>query len=192
MQRNKGFMSVKQMCMVGMLAALMVVLQISGLGMINRGIIHLTLHCVVIVVGTMTCGLLGGTILSVVFGLLSFWTAITAPSAMVMVIVQHSILATFILCVIPRACIAPMTWLTYRLLRKANQHVSACVSAVVGSLTNTIFYLSCMLLIYLLLGEYYTGFVAALAGIVASNGIIEAVLAGVVSTPIVYAVNKLK
>jgi len=184
----------KNLVLTALLVALMLALNVSGLGMIRLWIIDLTTYCVVVVVGTLLLGWRSGLVLGTAFGLMSFWTAMTAPSAMVMPVVGWSPLAALVLSVGPRACIPVVTHGISVILQRVckRQSVASCTSAVAGSLTNTVLYLGTMLVMYTLMGRFSQEFVASLGMIVLNNGILEAVLAGVISTPIVAALRKMK
>lgn len=191
MQQKK----LKNLVLTALLIALMLALNVSGLGMIRIfGIIDLTTYCVVVVVGTLLLGWRSGAVLGAAFGLMSFWTAMTAPSPMVMPVVGWSPLAALVLSVGPRVCIPVVThgiWvILQRMVKKPG--VATCAAAVSGSLTNTVLYLGTMLVMYTLMGRFSTEFVASLGTIVLSNGLLEAVAAGVITTPIVAALRRLK
>ena len=205
MSNSKRHETLVMMVTTAVFLAIMLVLKITGLGMIRIAVIDLTLYCVVVVVGTLTIGLRGGLVLGTAFGLISFWGAVSAPSLMVSLIQQRSIPWLFVLCVIPRMLIPIVTWSINKGLSKTKLpiHVNTCVSAVLGSLSNTVFYLGAMLLIYSLIGINtpenlekinITGktFAAVLGGIVLSNGLPEAAAAGLVATPIVAAIKKIR
>ena len=180
----------ESMVLTAMLVALMLALNVSGLGMIRLGVIDLTTYCVVVIVGTLMLGWRPGLVLGTAFGLMSFWTAMTAPSAMVSPVVGWSPVAAFVMSVVPRACIPIVTHgisvLMQRLVTKkfgpdkaaTGKTAAVGVSAVCGSLTNTILYLGAMLLMYTVMGRFSTEFVATLGTIVFTNGILEAVAAG--------------
>lgn len=182
------------MCMAAIFAALLVVLNLTGLGMIRLWIIDLTTYCVVVVAGALILGWKGGALLGAVFGLLSFWTALTAPSALVAPVVQWSPTAAFVLSVFPRVGIGLAAAGVYHFLSrtKLNTHAAACAAAVCGSLSNTVFYLGTMLLMYSIMGQFTTALLTSLALVVVNNGILEAVLAGVICAPVVAALKKLK
>ena len=194
MNRRKQSSQLLWMCMVAIFAALLVMLNVTGLGMIRLWIIDLTTYCVVVVAGALVLGWKGGALLGAVFGLLSFWTALTAPSALVAPVVQWSPLAAFVLSVLPRVGIGLVAAGVHHVLSKTrlNPHAAACIAAVCGSLSNTVFYLSTMLLMYTMMGQFTTALLASLALVVVNNGILEAVLAGVICAPVVAALKKLK
>ena len=205
MSVNKRHETLVMMVTTAVFLAVMLVLKLTGLGMIRIAVIDLTLYCVVVVVGTLTIGLKGGLILGTAFGLISFWGAMTAPSLMVSMIQQRSVPWLLVLCVVPRALIPVATYLIHKGLSRTGLpvHVNTCISAVLGSLSNTVFYLGAMLVIYTLIGINtpenlaqinISGktFAAVLGGIVLSNGLPEAAAAGIVATPIVAAIKKMK
>lgn len=193
------------MVLTAMLVALMLALNVSGLGMIRLGVIDLTTYCVVVIVGTLMLGWRSGVVLGAAFGLMSFWTAMTAPSAMVTPVVGWSPVAAFVMSVVPRVCIPIVTHgiglLMQRLVNRTRgaenaavplKAVAVGVAAVSGSLTNTVLYLGTMLLMYTIMGRFSTEFVATLGTIVFTNGMLEAVAAGVISMPIVAALRRIK
>ena len=182
------------MVLTAMLVALMLALNVSGLGMIRLGVIDLTTYCVVVIVGTLMLGWRSGLVLGTAFGLMSFWTAMTAPSAMVMPVVGWSPLAALVMSVLPRACIPIITHGISKVLQRMipNRTVAVGAAAVSGSLTNTILYLGTMLLMYTMMGRFSTEFVASLGTIVFTNGLLEAAAAGVISMPIVAALRRIK
>lgn len=205
MESKKRHETLIMMITTAAFLAVMLVLKLTGLGMIRIAVIDLTLYCVVVVVGTLTIGLQGGMILGLAFGLISFWGAMTTPSLMVSMIQQRSIPWLFVLCVVPRLLIPVATWLIHNLFNKTKLpiHVNVCISAVLGSLSNTVFYLGTMLIVYTLIGINTPetmakigitdkAFAVVLGGIVLSNGLPEAAVAGIVATPIVAAVKKIK
>ena len=179
---------------VALFAALMLMLNLTGLGMIRLWIIDLTTYCVVVVAGALVLGWKGGVILGTVFGLMSFSTAMTAPSALVSPVVAWSPVAAFILSVVPRACIGLVAAGVHALLGKTklNEHICTGVAAVCGSLSNTVFYLGTMLLMYSLMGQFTTELLVSLGLVVVNNGILEAVLAGLISTPVIAALRRLE
>ena len=182
------------MVTVALFAALLLMLNATGLGMIRLWIIDLTTYCVVVVAGALTLRWKGGAILGAVFGLMSFWTAMTAPSALVAPVVQWSPAAAFILSVGPRIGIGLVAAGVHELLKRMqlNPHVCAGVAAVCGSLSNTLFYLGTMLLMYTLMGQFSTELLVSLGMVVVNNGILEAILAGLISVPVVAALQKLE
>lgn len=194
MANRKNSLQLRWMITVALFAALLLMLNVTGLGMIRLWIIDLTTYCVVVVAGALVLGWKGGAILGAVFGLMSFWTAMTAPSALVAPVVQWSPLAAFILSVVPRVGIGLVAAGIYSLLNrlKLNAHVCAGAAAVCGSLSNTVFYLGTMLLMYSLMGQFSTELLVSLGMVVVNNGILEAVLAGLISVPVVAALRKLE
>lgn len=78
----------------------------------------------------------------------------------------------------------------FRLLGARGRTIS--ISAVAGSLTNTVLYLGMMLFFYILLGIESTKVLALIGGTALLAGSAEAAVAGILCTPIVTALRKLK
>ena len=194
MTNRKNSAQLRWMVTVALFAALLLMLNVTGLGMIRLWIIDLTTYCVVVVAGALVLGWDGGMILGAVFGLMSFWTAMTGPSTLVAPVVQWSPLAAAILSIVPRVGIGLTAAGIYALMKKTdcNTHVCVGVAAVCGSLSNTVFYLGTMLVMYALMGQFTTELLISLGLVVVNNGILEAVLAAIISTPVVAALNRLK
>ncbi len=193
MENRRNSERLRWMVTVALFAALLLMLNVTGLGMIRLWIIDLTTYCVVVVAGALLLGWKGGAFLGIVFGLMSFWTGMTAPSALVAPVAQWSPVAVFLLSVLPRAAIGLVASGVHALLKKTklNPHLCAGAAAVCGSLTNTVLYLSTMLLMYTLMGKFSTELLLSLGLVVVNNGILEAVLAGVICTPLVAALRRI-
>ncbi len=194
------------MILLALYLAIMLMLKVTGIGMIYIGPISLTLFCVIVVVGTITLGLGSGLFLGLAFGLLSFWDGMTIdPTGLL--IKNESVPLLLGMCVLPRLLIPVVTWLVCKGMlgirirqRNVSLSLSSGVAAVCGSLTNTVFFLAALWLSLTLLGwttaeklaELGIGaksLIALILGVAASNGVFEAIIAGVVTPPIVIGVD---
>lgn len=72
--------------------------------------------------------------------------------------------------------------------KKTNESLSIAISAVVGSLTNTVLYLGLMILLFITSPAIV---ISALALVGVTNGIPEAIFAGIICTAVVKAVHKI-
>lgn len=173
--------------------ALLVVLQLTGIGLINVGVINITFYCTIIAIGTMVLGLKSGLVLGFAFGTISLWSALRAVSGLVPPLVAANPLLVAVMCFVPRLLVPVSTYYVYKLIFKSNSSrlKAAPVAAVAGSLTNTVLYLGLMLLGYALTVADYPGLLATVGGIVLFAGIPEAIVAAVVAPPIVLALGKI-
>jgi uncharacterized membrane protein len=183
-KKNKTFGIV----LLGMLTAIIIIqTTIPFLGYIPIGPLSLTIIQVTVIVAAIVLGTKEGAIVGGIWGIITFIRAFVAPTSVIAPIVFTNPLVS----VLPRILIGVVAALVFhRLLsRKLNETVRMSIAGVLGSITNTVLVLG---LIYLLYREPYANFLKldmeellpALLGIVATNGITEAILAGVL-TPII-------
>lgn len=157
---------------------------------LNPTIIHIT-----VIVATLTMSTTDGIIIGTVWGLTRMFRAYTMPaSPLDLMLWTNPMIA-----LVPRMLIGLFTGWSYKLSHKLlpNKDKIALASAsVVGSFTNTIFVL---LFIYLFYGEPYaqaidvdiSNLAAALAAIVGTNGVGEAIAAGIIAPLIVIPLRKI-
>jgi uncharacterized membrane protein len=183
-KKNKTFGIV----LLGMLTAIIIIqTTIPFLGYIPIGPLSLTIIQITVIVAAIVLGTKEGAIVGGIWGFITFIRAFVAPTSVIAPIVFTNPLVS----VLPRILIGVVSALVFhRLLsRKLNETVRMSIAGVLGSITNTVLVLG---LIYLLYREPYANFLKldmeellpALLGIVATNGITEAILAGVL-TPII-------
>lgn len=188
----------QSLVMVALFAALIIVLGLTPLGLIPLGFINVTILCIPVIVGTLLLGLRSGLVLGACFGLTSalsaFGMSMTPPSALAGQLVAASPLLAIIMCFVPRLMVPVVTHFVYRLIAGKNPRAAKALpfAAVAGSLTNTILYLGLMLLFYVLTGIDSTSLLAVIGGTGLIGGGSEAVVAAIVTTPIVMALWKLK
>ncbi len=208
----------RKLAITALLVVLTFVLGLTPVGYIPNPVLpvlSLTLMCLPVIIGTITEGLKTGLILGFVFGITSFLKALgvtLAPDALGTLILSISVVKTMVVIFIPRLIIPVMTWLIYKAIAresKRSQRVAAGVAAFAGSVTNTVLFLGALYLLFLpqmgeiagflsgmsavvgfdITGNTLFGLYAFLAGV---NGLPEAVVAVLLSVPVVWAVQKQK
>ncbi|EXJ22494.1 Substrate-specific component PanT of predicted pantothenate ECF transporter [Alkalibacterium sp. AK22] len=147
---------------------------------LNPTIIHIT-----VIIAALTMSTKDGMIIGAVWGMATMVRAYTMPaSPLSLLLWTHPLIALF-----PRVLIGLFTGMTFRLLQKLmpqKEKLALASASVVGSFTNTIFVL---LFIYLLFGDTYaqavgvdvSNLVGALAVVVGTNGVAEAVAAAIIA-----------
>lgn len=183
--------TLNRMVLLALFCALIVLLGLTPIGMIPLGFVYISLLAVPVVTGTMLMGFKSGLLLGLCFGLVSFGTALFRPSALAAPVLALSPLGTALMCVVPRLLIPVATHLCFRVLSRKGHKAAYAVSAAVGALTNTVFYLGTMLLLYLLLGIDAVPVLALIGGTGLIAGGLEAAAAAVISTPVLTALQKL-
>ncbi|MEK3988582.1 ECF transporter S component [Robertmurraya sp. FSL R5-0851] len=183
-KKNKTF----RMVLLGMLSAIIIIqTTIPFLGYIPMGPLSLTIIQVTVITAAIVLGTKEGAIVGGIWGIITFIRAFVAPTSVIAPIVFTNPLVS----ILPRILIGVVAaYVFHRLLSgKLNETVRMSVAGVLGSLTNTVLVLG---FIYLFYGEPYANFLKldmeqllpALLTIVATNGLTEAILAGVL-TPII-------
>lgn len=182
---------IRYLASVGILMALVAMMGLTPIGLLHVGPVYVTLLCIPVIIGTVLLGLGAGLLLGVTFGSVSFYVGMTAPSALVMPIMQDSVLYLALLCYLPRLLLPLICHAAYRLSGKSGREKAAITAAALaGSLTNTLFYLGLMLAMYVLIGLDHAAILGTLGSIVLFAGIPEAIAAAVVAVPLITAIRK--
>lgn len=180
---------VKRLAGIGLLTAIVVVLQVLAIAIRPLGIFNISLVLAPIVVGAALYGITAGTWLGFVFGVVVTLT----DSAAFMVINAP---ATIAICILKGALAGLAAGAVYKLISRKNATVAVIISAVVCPVVNTgVFLLGCVAFFM----ETITEWAAALGyanagaylifGMVGVNFIIEMLINLVLSSVIVRLVK---
>lgn len=171
--------------------ALILVMQMTGIGLIRLGVINITFYCTVIAVGTLFLGLKSGLIQGFAFGTISLISALQAPTALVTPILANSIWQVALMCYIPRLLVPVFTHLMHKLtVNKAGSRTALALGGAAGSLTNSVLYLGIMILCYLPMLADFPGVLATIGGIVLYGSIPELFAAAILTPALVTALRK--
>lgn len=187
-------MDVRKWVTSGLLAALMGVLELQGLGIIQIPPVGLTILHIPVLVGTMVEGLGVGLALGAWFGALSMISAYTRPNLLSLCF-QNPLVA-----LLPRLCIPVAVWAVQRLMRRIapeRTKLGIAVASVAGTLCNTVLVLGTLVLLYSAFAAEKLGItqnaVAAWAfSLGATNGIPEAAVSVALCVPIVSVLMQKK
>lgn len=174
-------------------AILLVQSAIPFLGFIPLGFINLTIIHLTVVAGALVLGPKGGLWLGFVWGMASLTRAFLIGTPIERLLFTNPLIA-----LAPRMLVPLVSWwVAHHLLRQLRQQpLRLALAGIVGSLTNTIGVLG---LTYALLGPAYAQSIhrpietlpAFLMGIVATNGLPEALAAAIIIPPLVTVLIKL-
>ena len=201
--------STRTLVLNALFIALVFLLGMTPIGIIPLGAINLTILHIPVIAGTLFLGLKSGMLLGFVFGLCStlsaFGLSLTAPSALAAALGAKSPLLLIAMCFIPRLLVPVITWFTKEILSENTKSVyfADAFAAVFGSVTNTIFYLSLMVIFYSFAGLNVNELIRKLGienlnffgfiGVIASGaGGLEALASFFIIPPVVGALNKVK
>ena len=192
---NKNYkknLTTRQLVIIASLGGISIFLSLTGLGFIPLPFFKLTIMHVPVIIGAILEGPIVGGIIGLIFGLFSMYQNFTAPTPLSFIFWNPIIALT------PRILIGVVSYYAYALFKRIfkNINVSIGLSAIIGSLVNTIGVLGLTYVFYLeryaAAKEIATEAVAiTLLGTVTLNGIPEAIFAALISIPIIRAINKL-
>jgi uncharacterized membrane protein len=189
-------MKTRQLTATALMIALTLILGLTPLGFIKIPFtgIDVTLMCLPVIIGTVILGWRSGLLLGLIFGLTSTYTALTSPSPLLVPLLKYPLIM-YPSIFIPRLLIPLVTWGVYRLTIRLPKAVGLGITAAAGSLTNTVLFLG---MVFALgakpLAENFhmteSAVGTTLALIVVTNGLPEMVVAILLCTLIILALNK--
>lgn len=177
---------------LAVLLAILLMLEITGLGMFKTFGLELTILQIPVILGAIILGPSAGAILGGAFGLLSFWECF-GKSQFGATLLGINPFLTFLVCVPTRIL---MGWLCGLIFKAMNQKLagtkgdfaSYVVASLSGALLNTLFFMTTLCLCFYHT-EYIQGFASALGAgnvllfivlFVGVQGLVEAALCTVV------------
>lgn len=197
MQRTNQQRTIRRLVVSGMLAAIVVVLMVTGLGFIQIGPLQASLLCLPIILGVMSEGLGVGLILGLTFGVLSLIQAFSSPSPLAVFFMNP------LISVVPRVFIPVAVWLVARETKKMGPEktrkkvILRILGAVAGSLTNTVLVLGAIYIAfssgYIVVNieeTYERGMTLLLLFTALTNGLPEAAVMAFVAPPVMEALDR--
>lgn len=187
--------NLRKLTTAALLAAICLLLNMTSLGIIPVPPAGIAIIVIPVVLAVVLEGPWVGLFMGLVFGLSSLWSAIARPTVLAPLVLENPAIA-----IVPRLLIPLATWGVYKLClhfwenKKWGPDVSVGVSAVAGTLTNTICFLGAIYLFnadkFAELMQIDTSTVAkTLVGIGAANGALEAAAAVILCIPIARAIR---
>lgn len=179
----------REMTVIGMLAAITMLLGLTGYGFIPLPFMKATILHVPTIIGALLEGPRVGMIVGFLFGCFSLIQNVMMPSLMSFAFLNP------LVSVLPRVLIGPFAFAVYKLLPLRREAVRVGIAAFLGSVVNTIMVLG---MIYVLYASSYAetqnipqgNVLNILAGVAIVNGIPEALLCALIATPVVLMVRK--
>lgn len=185
---------------LAVLAVILLILEITGIGYIKTPGIELTILQVPVIVGAIILGPGAGAILGGVFGMTSFWQAVSGKSAFGLMLFNMNPFGAIMTTIPTRILMGFLCGLFFRFLkgRMKSQNLRYILSSLSGALLNTVFFMS-MLMLFYYQSNLFQGiaeslgtksallFVFAFVGV---QGAVEAVVCAVLGSAIIRAVLK--
>lgn len=197
MERQNTTMTfgVRQITTIGMLSSISIILGLTGYGFIPIPPVKATILHVPVIIGAIVEGPVVGAMIGFIFGVFSMVQSVMTPTPLSFAFMNP------LVAVLPRILIGLITYYTYKLLsnfvKGKFDSVKIGIAAVLGSLTNTIFVLGMMYVIYSgqvakALNIKVSTVAKTIAAIGTTNGIPEALVACAITIPISIALKKIK
>lgn len=189
MKKKDFSLDVRQLVVLGVLTAIMLIMSWTPLGYLNIGPLAITLNVIPLAIATIACGPTGGAVIGAVFGFTSFLQCIGVggTSAMGAMCFAINPFFAFIQRFVPRVLVGFLVGLTFNYLSKRIKPQLACaVSGFLSAFLNTLLFMSALLLLYgnteylqgLMGGKNIIMFVCAFVGI---NAVFEMIASTVVA-----------
>lgn len=184
---KKSFFSAGNLARLGVFIALLIVLNITRIGLIPLGPISVTTLHVPVLVGAVLFGLPFGAILGLVFGLMSLFNALQGTAGPLSFLIVNPLVS-----VVPRVAFGAIAGVIADRMREKHSLVSYAVPAFVGSMMNTILFLGTLALFF---SEEYamameipqSAVLGAVGSVALVNGLPEAIVATLITTGIAKA-----
>jgi uncharacterized membrane protein len=179
---------------LAMLSAIIVIMAFTPLGYLKIGPLSITFLTIPVVLGAMMMGPLYGAILGAVFGATSFAQCF-GLDAFGTTLLSINPVFTFIMCFVPRILIGVVSGNLLRGLerKRVNQGAAYALSSLSGALTNTVFFVGLLLLLF---GQtdYVRSFgsntLAIIGVLVTVNSVVEAIACTVIGAILAGALGR--
>lgn len=195
---NQASAKTQNMVKLALFAGIIVVLSMTPLGYIPLGVIKATTVHIPVILGSILLGWKAGAVLGGIFGLTSLVVNTITPSLTSFVFTPfYSLdgsggsLWSLVVCFVPRILVGILPYFIYRSIQKlhGSDIVSLGIAGFLGSMTNTLLVMN---LIYLLFGERWGAakqissdlIYKTILGVIAANGIPEAIVAAVITAAV--------
>lgn len=133
---EKRFFTAKNVTILGVFTAIIVVLQIFG-SYFRIGTISLSFVLVPIVIGGILTGVIGGTILGFIFGVITLVMGIVGADQFTFILFSDHPFLTILTCVIKGSAAGFMSGFVYKLLKDKNLTLSTFAASAVAPIVNT-------------------------------------------------------
>lgn len=141
----------KELTLMGLLAAILLMMSFTPLGYLNIGPLAITFNMIPVAIAAIALGPKGGAVMGAVFGLTSFLQClgIGGTSAMGVILFEISPVLTFIQRFVPRLLMGLFTGFIYKGVKKiSNSTVAGFVAGFSAAFLNTALFMSSLVLLF--------------------------------------------
>lgn len=151
MEKKSFSGNMKQLVILGLLSAILLVMSYTPLGYLNIGPLAITLNVIPMAIAAVAAGPAGGAIVGGIFGLTSFLQCIGVggSSAMGVICFEINPFFAFVQRFVPRVLAGFLVGLAFSYLAKRIKPQLACaISGFLAAFLNTVFFMSALVLLY--------------------------------------------
>lgn len=196
----KQIFNTKQLTMLGLLTAVLLLMAYTPLGYLNIGPLAITLNMIPVALAAITLGPAGGAIMGGVFGLTSFLQCIGVGGSSAMGVVLFGInpFFAFLQRFLPRVLDGLLIGYIFKWVRKiSNVQISCFITGFCSAFFNTVFFMSALVLLFgntaymreMIAGRNVIAFICAFVGI---NAVFEMIASTVITGLVGFALFKAK
>ncbi len=147
----KTTLKTKQLVMLGLLTAILLVMAYTPLGYLNIGPLAISFNVIPVALAAIVLGPVGGAVAGAVFGLTSFLQCIGVggTSAMGVILFEINPIFAFVQRFVPRVLDGFLLGFIFKGVRKAsNIYLSCAVTGFCSAFLNTAFFMAALVLLY--------------------------------------------
>lgn len=135
---------------LAILAAILLFLELTGIGFIKTLGLEFTIMTVPVIIGAIILGPGAGAVLGGIFGLTSFWQAVSGKSPFGVLLLNLNPLGAIMTTIPTRILMGLLCGLIFRALKKRMENVNLpyLIASLSGALLNTVFFMSVLILFY--------------------------------------------
>lgn len=196
--KNKA--NVKQLVLLGLLTAILLVMSYTPLGYLNIGPLAISFNVIPVAIAAVALGPKGGAIVGAVFGITSFLQCIGigGTSAMGVVLFGINPVLAFIQRFVPRLLDGLLIGFVFRAVKKRFGNIPACfVTGLCSALFNTVLFMTALVLLFgnteymqeLIAGRNIIVFICSFVGI---NAVFEMLASTIITGAVGTALFKAK
>ena len=194
----KKMFNVRQLTILGLMTALVMIFSFTPIGSIPVGPLVITLNVIPVAIAAVTCGPVGGAIIGGVFGLFSFLQCIGVgvPSGMGAALFSINPFFAFVQRFIPRVLVGIIAGYSFKITKKlSNNYVGGAVAGFMTAFSNTLLFMTTLVLLFgrtdymekLMKGKNVIWFIITFVGV---NALVEMLVATVVTAAAAAVLTK--
>jgi uncharacterized membrane protein len=191
----------KRLVLVAFFVAIEIVLAMTPLGYVPIGPIRATTIHIPVIIASLVLGYKEGAIVGLVFGLTSLFNNTFNPTALSFVFSPFIEIggysgnfASLIIVLVPRVFLGITPYFFLKVFKKLNINLNLFITSILSTLIHTFLVLG-MIVIFFgpqfanLRGTDMSGVITFIIGIITTNGIVEAIVAGITCTAVYKALG---